>query len=62
METEGLFVMKCDFVNRIECAQMDPTPHLDANVSEEAAPFRMVTSVVPATTSPMLKSEQKSMI
>ena len=54
--------MKCDFVSQIECAQMDPTPRLDACVSEEAFPLRMVTNVVPATTSPMLKSEQKSII
>ena len=56
------FLMKCDFVSRIECAQMDPTPCLDACVSEEAAPLRIVTDVVPATTSPMPKSEQKSII
>ena len=54
--------MKGDFVSQIECAQMDPTPCLDACVSEEAAYFRMVTDVVPATISPMPKSEQKSII
>ena len=50
-------LMKCDFVSWIECAQMDPTLRLDAYVSEKAAPFGLVTGVVPATTSPMPKSE-----
>ena len=54
--------MKCDFVSRIECAQMDPTHRLSACVSEEAAPFKMITSVVFATTFPMPKSKQKSII
>ena len=40
---------------------MDPTLCLDACVSKEVAPLRMVTGVVPATMSPMLKSEQRSM-
>ena len=60
--TNGAKLMKCDFVSRIECAQMDPTPRLDAYVSEKAAPFGMVIGVVPATTSLMPKSEQKSII
>ena len=51
--------MKRDFVNRIERAQMDPTFRLDTCVSEKTAPFKMVTSVVPAITSLMPKSEQK---
>ena len=54
--------MKHDFVSRIECAQMDPTSCLDTCVSEKTAPFKMVTSVVPAITSPMPKSKQKSII
>ena len=41
---------------------MCPTPCLGAYVSEEAAPLRMVTGVVPATMSLTLKSEQRSMI
>ena len=60
--TNAWFLMKCDFVSWIECAQMDPTPHLDACVSEEVAPLRMVTGVVPATTSLMPKLEQRSII
>ena len=41
---------------------MCSTPCLGACVSEEATPLRMVTGVVPVTTSPMLKLEQRSMI
>ena len=54
--------MKRDFVSWIERAQMDPTSRLDTCVSEKIAPFKMVTGVVPATTSSMPKSEQKSII
>ena len=54
--------MKCDFVSRIKGAQMCPTSCLGAYVSEETAPLRMVTGVVPTTTSLMPKLEQRSMI
>ena len=59
---DGTKLMKCDFVSRIKGAQMCPTSCLGACVSEEIAPLRMVTSVVPATTSPTPKLEQRSMI
>ena len=55
-------LMRCDFVIRIERAQMFPIPRLDAYVCEEATPLRMVTGVVPTTTSPTPKSKQRSMI
>ena len=54
--------MRCDFVSRIERAQMCPISRLDACVREEAPPLRMVTGVVPATTSLTPKSKQRSMI
>ena len=60
--TDGTKLMKCDFVSRIKGAQMCPTSCLGACVSEETAPLRMVTNVVPAITSPTPKLEQRSMI
>ena len=54
--------MTCDFVSRIERAQMCLISHLDACVREEAPPLRMVAGVVSATTSPTPKSKQRSMI
>ena len=58
--TDGAKLMRCDFVTLIEGAQMCPTPCLRACVSEEIASLRMVTGVVPATMSPTLKLEQRS--
>ena len=52
--------MRCDFASRIEGALMCPTSCLRACANEEIAPLRMVTGVVPATTSPTLKLEQRS--
>ena len=52
--------MKRDFVNRIERAQMDPNSRLDTCVNKKIASFKVVTGVVPATTSPMPKSEQEN--
>ena len=52
--------MKHDFVSRVERVQMDPSSRLDTYVNEKTAPFKVVTSVVPATTSPIPKSEQES--
>ena len=52
--------MKRDFVSRIERAQMDPSSRLDTCVNEKTAPSNGVTDVVPATTSPMPKSEQEN--
>ena len=53
-------VMKRDFVSRVECVQMDPSSRLDTCVNEKTAPFKVVTGVVPAITSPMTKSEQEN--
>ena len=52
--------MKRDFVSRIERAQMDPSFRLNICVNEKTAPLRGVTSVVPTTTSLILKSEQEN--
>ena len=56
--------MKSDFVSRIEHAQMDPNPRLDACEVDETASVMVVTGVVmvvtgvvSATTSLMPKSE-----
>ena len=49
--------MKRDFISQIERAQMDPNSRLDTCVDDETAFVRVVTSVVPTTTSPMPKSE-----
>ena len=54
--------MKCDFVSRIKRAQMDLNPRLDACVDDETASVRVVTGVVPATTSPMPKLERESIL
>ena len=51
------FLMKHDFVRRIERAQMDQTSHLDTCVSGKTAPFKIITGVMPVTTSPMPKLE-----
>ena len=56
------YMMRCDFVSWIEGGQMCPTPCLRAYMSEETTLLRMVTGVVPATTSPTLKLEQRSII
>ena len=58
--TDVAKLMKRDFVSRIERAQMDPNSHLDTCVNEKIASLRVVTGVVPATTSPMPKSEQEN--
>jgi len=58
--TDGAKLMKNDFVSGIERAQMDPNSCLDTCVNEKTAPFRVVTGVVSATTSPMPKSEQEN--
>ena len=54
--------MKCDFVSRIKCAQMDPNSRLDAYVDDETASVRAVTNVVFATMSLMPKSERESIL
>ena len=55
--TDGAKLMKCDFVSRMECAQMGPNSHLDICINEGTASIRVVTGVVPATMPPMPKSE-----
>jgi len=57
-----LILMKRDFTSRIEHAQRDPNPRLDTCVNNETASVRVVTGVVPATTSPMPKSERESVL
>ena len=52
--------MKSDFVSWVGRIQMDPNSRLDTYENEKTAPFEVVTSVVPTTTSPMPKSEQEN--
>ena len=54
--------MKFDLVSRNERAQMDPNSRLDTCVEDKIASVGMVIGVVPATTSPMPKSERKSIM
>ena len=58
--TNGAKLMKRDFISRIERAQMDPDSRLDTCVNEKIALSRVVTGMVPATTSLMPKSEQEN--
>ena len=44
-------------VSWVERIQMDPNSRLDTCVNEKSAPSKVVTGVVPITTSPMPKSE-----
>ena len=60
--TDGVRLMKCDFVSQIERAQMDPNSCLDTYVNEKTVPFRVVTGVVATTTFPMPKSEQENVL
>ena len=57
---DGAKLMKRDFVSRIERPQMDPNSRLDTCVNEKTALFKVVTGVVPITTSLMPKSEQEN--
>ena len=50
-------LMKCDLVSRVKHIQMDPNSRLSTYVDEKTAPSKVVTDVVPATTSPMPKSK-----
>ena len=52
--------MKRGFVSWVERIQMDPNSHLDTCVNETIAPSKVVTDVVPTTTSPTAKSEQEN--
>ena len=60
--TDSTKLVKRDFVSRIEHAQMDPNPGLDAYEVDETASIMVVTGVVPATMSPMPKSERESIL
>ena len=53
-------LMKRDLVSRVKRIQMDPDSHMSTCVDEKTAPSKMVTSVVPATMSPIPKSERKN--
>ena len=50
-------LMKCDLVSRVKRIQMDPNSHMSTCVDEKTAHSKVVTGVVPATTSSMPKSE-----
>ena len=50
-------LMKRDFVSRVERVQMDPSSHLHTCINEKTASFKVVTDVVPATTSSIPKSK-----
>ena len=52
--------MKRDFVSRVKRVQMDSNSRLSTSVDEKTAPSKVVTGVVPATTSPMPKSEREN--
>ena len=55
--TDGAKLMKRDFVSRDKCFQMDSGSRLGTCTNEKTAPSDVVIGVVPATTSPMPKSE-----
>ena len=50
-------LMKRDLVSRVKRIQMDLNSHMSTCVDEKNAPSKVVTGVVPATTSSMPKSE-----
>ena len=52
--------MKRGFVSWVERIQMDPNSRLDTCVNETIAPSKVVTDVVPTTTSPTAKSKQEN--
>ena len=54
-----LKLMRRDLVSQVKCIQMGPNSHLSTCVDEKIVPSKEVTGVVPTTTSPMPKSEQK---
>ena len=51
--------MRPGLVSRVKRIQMGPNSHLSTCVDEKTVPSKVVTGVVPATTSPTPKSEQK---
>ena len=52
-------MMRPDLVSRVKRIQISPNSHLSTCVEEKTVPSKVVTSVVPATTSPMPKSKWK---
>ena len=60
--TDNAKLMKCDLVSRVKHIQMDPNSHLSTCVDEKTVPSKVVTGVVPTTTSSMPKSERKEML
>ena len=55
-------LMRRDLVSRVKHIQMDPNSCLNTYVDEKTAPFKVVTSVMPATTFSIPKSERKEML
>ena len=55
-------MMKRDLISRVKRIQMDSNSRPSTCVDEKTAPSKVVTGVVPVTTSPMSKSERKEML
>ena len=51
--------MRPNLVSRVERIQMGPNPHLSTCIEDKIDPSKVVTDVVPTTTSLMPKSEWK---
>ena len=60
--TVGLLLMKRDFVSRMVRIQTGPNSCLDICINKGTSSIRVITGVVPATTPPMPKSEQESVL
>ena len=58
--TDGAKLMKHDLVSWVKRIQMDPNSRLSTCIDEKTAPSKVVTGVVPATTSLMPKSEREN--
>ena len=54
-----LLLMRHDLISQVKRIQMDPNSRLSTCVDEKTVPSKVVIDVVPATTSPMPKSEWK---
>ena len=54
-----LLLMRHDLISQVKRIQRGSNSHLSTCEDEKAVPSKVVTSVVPATTSPMPKSERK---
>ena len=57
--TDGTKLMRRDLVSQVKCIQMGSNSHLSTCVEEKTVPSKVDIDVVPATTSPMPKSEWK---